>query len=140
MLPIHQPQATNETRQTSVLDEENPWKLYDVVGEGDPLGHGAIRAPLKDMLTAVASVGSKGGDDTRVSNSKQSEPSAARTRKRIKLDAQVSTDDPRHSRSVWSKGSYTQQHLDPITSGIVSMVEAERLFNLSVHGTNTLII
>jgi hypothetical protein len=125
------PQTIPDTRPVCNANSRDHQQLDLRDSEEDPLGQGAIRAPLKDMLSAMASVGTKGNACKRQSGLILDDPTG-RVRKRMKPDLTNRAGPFRGQLSKWSKGSYTCQHVDPITAGIVSESEAQRLFELWV--------
>lgn len=89
------------------------------------------------MLTAVASSSKWGNAAPSSSRSTCGNAASAEMRgtKRNRTDSITATGTGRRPRTVpvWSKGSQPTQHLDPISCGIVSESEAERLFDLYVE-------
>jgi len=99
-------------------------------GEEDPLRDQAIRAPLKDMVTAVASIGNAAHGRDALGSQEPSTSFDASRRKRPRVESLSSSGPYISLRPSWRRWSHSHQHLDPITCGIVSESEAERLFNL----------
>jgi len=98
--------------------------------EEDPLRDGAIRAPLRDMVTAVASISQAGHGRDASGSQELSTTTDANRRKRPRMGS-ISASGPHTGLGPsWRRTYDSHQHLDPITCGIVSESEAERLFNL----------
>jgi len=124
--------TTPDAQSHTTVEREDHLEVDDAEREEDPLRHGAIRAPLRDMVTAVASISNRGDEYTSPLERiiKESQPTAGGSTKRKRVDLEEPTDNQRSHAPIWSKGSYTLKHLDPIACGIVSEGEAERLFQL----------
>jgi hypothetical protein len=122
--------AVTTSNQAMPTNEITTFQVDDENRGEDPLRDGAIRAPLRDMVTAVASISKAGPGRDPLGLQESSTSSDASRRKRPRVEP-ISPSGPHISHGPsWRRYSHLHQHLDPITCGIVSENEAERLFNL----------
>jgi hypothetical protein len=124
------PSAILIANQATSANDEVTSRLDRLDRQEDPLRGGAIRAPLKDMVSAVASVNRADFREGALRSQKPSTSFDASRRKRIRLGSVEPLVPPNSRIPSWRRWSHSHQHLDPITCGIVSESEAERLFGL----------